>query len=153
MSKAFTREDEEGAENLPDRPISSYRNLVTAEGLAEIEANLRRLREEEIAAQGDGDAAALARVARDQRYWHARLQSAELVTPPGDTNEVRFGSTVTVRRSDGTERTWRIVGEDEADPARGTLSHASPVAQALLGGRAGEVVEAGPGEWEILEIS
>lgn len=153
MSKAFTKEDEEGVEDLPDRPISPHRNLVTAEGLAEIEAHLRRLREEEVAAQREGDAAMLARVARDQRYWHARLQSAELVPSPVDTEEVRFGSTVAVRRSDGTERTWRIVGEDEADPARGTLSHASPVAQALLGGRVGEVVEAGPGEWEILEIS
>ncbi len=153
MSKAFTREDEEGVEDLPDRPISPHRNLVTAEGLAEIEENLRNLREEEIAAEREGDTAKLARIARDQRYWQARLQTAEVVPPPADTDEVRFGSTVTVRAPDGTERTWRIVGEDEADPGRGTISYVSPVAQALLGGKVGEVVEAGPGEWEILKIS
>lgn len=153
MSKAFTRESDDGAEELPDRPISPLRNLVTADGLAEIEANLRRLREEEIAAQRDGDTAKLAKVARDRRYWHARLTSAEVVPPSCDPSEVRFGSTVTVLRADGTHRTWRIVGEDEADPTRGTLSHASPVARALLGGKVGDVVEAGPGELEIVEIS
>ena len=43
--------------------------------------------------------------------------------------QIRFGGTVTIRRDDGREQTFRIVGEDEADPSRGTLSHASPLAR------------------------
>jgi hypothetical protein len=39
--------------------------------------------------------------------------------------------TVTLRRDDGGEQSFRIVGEDEADPSRGTLSHLSPLARAL----------------------
>ena len=49
--------------------------------------------------------------------------------------------------------TYRIVGEDEADPALGTLSYVSPVAQALMGKQVGEVVEAGHSEAEIVAIS
>lgn len=153
MSKAFTKESDESGEVLPDRPISPGRNLVTAEGLSLIERALKTLGEEQKAAEEAGDAAALARIARDRRYWNARHASAELVPPPADAEEVRFGSTVTVARSDGSRRTWRIVGEDEADPSHGTLSHASPVARALMGGRVGDEVEAGGLTMEIVEIS
>lgn len=153
MSKAFTKESDEIGEVLPDRPISSARNLVTAEGLSLIETTLSRLGEEQKAAEEAGDAAALARIVRDRRYWSARRATAELVPPPSDAEEVRFGSMVTVVRPDGSRRTWRIVGEDEADPGRGTLSHASPVARALMGGQVGDEVEAGGLTLEIVEIS
>ncbi len=65
---------------------------------------------------------------------------------------VHFGSTVTIERQDGRRQTWRIVGEDEADPAHGTLSYASPVARALAGRKVGEVVQAGNSEAEIVAI-
>jgi transcription elongation GreA/GreB family factor len=60
---------------------------------------------------------------------------------------------VTIVRDDGRRQTYRIVGEDEADPSLGTLSYVSPVAQALLGKQAGEVVQAGTAEAEIVEIA
>ena len=63
----------------------------------------------------------------------ARRASAQVVKPPDTPAEVAFGTTVTIKRDDGRQQTWRIVGEDEADPAHGTLSHASPVARALMG--------------------
>jgi transcription elongation GreA/GreB family factor len=59
---------------------------------------------------------------------------------------------VTIERDDGRRQTYRIVGEDEADPVHGTLSYVSPVAQALMGKPVGEVVEAGHGEAKIVEI-
>ena len=34
----------------------------------------------------------------------------------------------------------RIVGEDEADPATGSISHAAPLARALLGARIGKAL-------------
>jgi transcription elongation GreA/GreB family factor len=61
--------------------------------------------------------------------------------------------TVALEREDGRKQTWRIVGEDEADPAKGTISHVSPLARALYGKRVGDVVKAGQGEAEIIAIS
>jgi transcription elongation GreA/GreB family factor len=152
MSRAFVKESEGGEEELPDRPISPHPNLVTPEGLAHIETTLAALHQEHAAAQAAEDRPALARVGRELRYWAARRASAQLVPPPPDSGEVRFGSTVTIVRDDGRRQTWRIVGEDEADPARGTLSHVSPVARALLGKAVGDVVRAGNSDAEILAI-
>ena len=66
---------------------------------------------------------------------------------------MQFGPTVTLERDDGRKQTWHIVGEDEADPAQGTISHVSPVARALFGKRVGDVAQAGQGEAEITAIS
>jgi len=60
---------------------------------------------------------------------------------------------VTIVRDDGREQTFRIVGEDEADPTRGTISHASPAARALFGKAVGDVVSIGRGEAEITQIA
>jgi transcription elongation GreA/GreB family factor len=154
VSKAFTKEPEGGDvyDDLPDRPISPH-NLVTPEGLETIEAELARLHLEHIAAQEADDRAWLAKINRDLRYWTSRRATAQVVDPPVDTSEVHFGSTVTILREDGRRQTYRIVGEDEADPSAGTLSYVSPVAQALMGKQVGDVVEAGAGEAEIVEIS
>jgi transcription elongation GreA/GreB family factor len=66
---------------------------------------------------------------------------------------VHFGSTVTIEREDGRRQTFRIVGEDEADPAKGTISYVSPVARALTGKRVGDMVQAGASEAEIVAIA
>ena len=154
MSKAFTKEPEgsDVYDDLPDRPISPH-NLVTPEGLETIEAELVRLHLEHTAAQDANDRALLAKTNRDLRYWTSRRATAQVVEPPDDATEVHFGSTVTILREDGRRQTYRIVGEDEADPSAGTLSYVSPVAQALMGKQVGEMVEAGSGEAEIVEIS
>ena len=154
MSKAFTREeDDAGATELPERIISSQPNLVTAEGLAAIDAEIEEhsRRQSEANAAEDRDAAA--RAARELRYWTVRRASAQLTPPPPDTEEVRFGSTVSIEREDGRKSTWRIVGEDEADPANGTVSHVAPLARALMGHRVGDVVQAGASDAEIISIS
>jgi transcription elongation GreA/GreB family factor len=65
---------------------------------------------------------------------------------------VQFGSTVTIVRDDGRRQTFRIVGEDEAEPAQGTLSYVSPVARALLNKAVGDVITAGSGEAESSRI-
>jgi transcription elongation GreA/GreB family factor len=70
-----------------------------------------------------------------------------------DTSVVHFGSTVAIDREDGRRQTFRIVGEDEADPERGTLSHVAPLARELLGKSVGDVVRVAGGEAEIVEIS
>ena len=154
MSKAFTKEPETGDvyDDLPDRPVSPH-NLVTPKGLEMIEAELARLHLEHAAAQEANDRALLAKTNRDLRYWTSRRATAQVMEAPKDAKEVHFGSTVTILREDGRRQTYRIVGEDEADPSAGTLSYVSPVAQALMGKQVGDVVEAGATEAEIVEIS
>ena len=153
MSRAFVKELEDAIEELPERPISSHPNLVTAEGLAHIEAEVTRLQPEHAAAQAANDRTALARTARDLRYWTARRATAQLVPAPSNRSKVHFGSTVTIVRNDGRRQTFRIVGEDEADPAHGTLSHVSPLARALFGKQVGDTIEVAQKEAEILEIA
>ena len=154
MSRAFTKEPDEGeaVEDLPDRPLSPHPNLVTAQGLAQIEAALAAAHEAHTRAQGSGDHTALAHAGRDVRYWTARRSTAQPMPAPQNTGKVQFGSTVTIERDDGRRQTWRIVGEDEAEPTKGTLSYASPVARALMNKSVGDVVQAGAGEAEIVEI-
>jgi transcription elongation GreA/GreB family factor len=154
MSRAFVKEPDglEAFDELPERLVSPHRNLVTESGLAAIEAEVARLARAYADAQSAGDRAALNAAARDLRYWTARRASAELVPAPQDTDEVRFGSRVTFVREDGRRQTYRIVGEDEADPAKGTLSYVSPMARALLGKAVGDTVRAGAGEAEIVAI-
>lgn len=153
MSRAFTKENDADAESLPERPVSPHPNWVTAHGLKSIEIELARLHAEYAQAQANADRAALAKVARDLRYWQQRRAAAELQPEPADNDTVHFGSTVTIVRDDGRRSTWRIVGEDEADPARGTLSYVSPVARALMGRAVGDVVHAGTAEAQIAAIT
>jgi transcription elongation GreA/GreB family factor len=154
MSSAFVKEPEGGEafEDLPDRPISPHPNFVTPAFLGWMERELERLHAEHSTAQAADDKANLSRTTRDLRYWTARRNSAQVVEPAADRSQVHFGSTVTIEREDGRRQTFRIVGEDEADPAKGTISYVSPVAQALTGKKVGDVVQAGTSEAEIVEI-
>ena len=154
MSRAFVKEPDgaEAFEELPDRPISEHPNLVTPQGLARMEETLTRLHEQHAQAQAAGDRAALASVGRDLRYWTARRSTAQVMPAPEDAAKAQFGSTVTIVRDDGRRQTFRIVGEDEAEPTQGTLSYVSPVARALLNKAVGDVITAGSGEAEIVEI-
>ncbi len=159
MSVAFTREEdvEAAAAHLPDRPISPHPNFVTAGGLAAIEAALAAARAAHKAAQSAGDIrtdrSAMARATRDLRYWAARRASAHLVEGRSDLDAVQFGGSVTFEREDGRRQTFRIVGEDEADAARGSVSHVSPLARALVGKRVGDTAIVGGGEVEVLAVS
>ena len=152
MSRAFVKEDDPtgGAVVLPDRMISPHPNLVTPRGLRQIEAQVAAC---EQALAEAGDEAAQARAERELRYWAARLGAARLTEPEADVTTVRCGTTVTAQQADGTELRLAIVGEDEADPASGTLSYVSPLARALIGKSPGDTVKMGPGEIEIIAIS
>jgi transcription elongation GreA/GreB family factor len=152
MSRAFVREDENDKTELPDRPISPHRNFVTEAGLAAIEAALGGFEAAHRAATGKGDREATAAALREVRYWRARRASAEVVKPPVDKSTASFSMTVSLRRVDGREQSFRIVGEDEADPSRGTVSYKSPLARAVLTHGPGETVEMTGGEAVILDV-
>jgi transcription elongation GreA/GreB family factor len=158
MAVAFTREEdyESQAADLPDRPISAEPNLVTASGLAAIEAELASARAAYSAAQVQGgvsaDRTAMARATRDLRYWSARRGSAQLTEPDLEADTVQFGRTVEFEREDGRRQTFRIVGEDEADPTAGSVSYASPLARALLGKAVGDVAMVNGAEVEVVAV-
>jgi transcription elongation GreA/GreB family factor len=154
MSRAFTREDDSDGQiaDIGERPVSTHRNLVTASGLAQIDGAVNELREELAKAEADADRERIARVSRDLRYWSARRENAELSEPEPGSEVVRFGMTVTVEGDDGKRKAWKIVGEDEADAAKGSVSHVSPMALALFGKTVGETATVNGKEWEIVKL-
>jgi len=158
MAVAFTREEdyEAQAADLLDRPISPHPNLVTASGLAAIEAELAAARAAYSAAQAEGgvaaDRTAMARATRDLRYWSARRGTAQLTEPDAEADTVQFGRTVEIERDDGRHQTFRIVGEDEADPAKGSISYVAPLARALLGKGVGDTATVGDAEVEVVAV-
>lgn len=154
MSRAFTRE-QDGQASLADigeRAVSRHRNLVTAEGLAAIDAEIARLREEFAHAEADGNRERIALASRDLRYWNARRETAELSAPEEGSKVVRFGMTVTIEDENGKSNDWKIVGEDEADASHGKISHVSPMAVALFGKQVGDVATVSGKEWEIVGL-
>jgi transcription elongation GreA/GreB family factor len=136
MSRAFVKETAESAPP-PERMVDEGPNLVTPEGLAQIEAHITRI---EASMKSEANVLLRETLARDLRYWEIRKSTAEVVTPACD-GTVAFGCTVTIQRKDRTQ-TFRIVGVDEADASKGWISFRSPMAQAILGARPGDIIEA-----------
>ena len=151
MSVAFRREsDEEHKEPRFELPIPVGPNLVTPNGLAQIETRVADL---EALVKAEGGEAALEEAKRDLRYWRTRLATAQPAPPP-QPDEVGFGSRVAFRHK-GALRRIDIVGDDEADPSAGRISFSAPLARALMGACIGDFVDfAGQtGAIEILEIA
>jgi len=167
MSKAFTRESDDAPEPPPRmRPPSllppGTKNYLTADGARRLQDELDRLTEIErpplAAAAGDPEARRrLQGLDLQIQQLHQSLGTAVVVAPPttqGD--QVRFGATVTVRRSCSEESRYRIVGIDETDLDRGWVSWLSPIARSLINARLGERVRfkfpSGEEELEIVRI-
>ncbi|HUG03358.1 MAG TPA: transcription elongation factor GreA [Steroidobacteraceae bacterium] len=154
MSRAFVKEsDGADGEELPELQVSPHRNLVTPSGLQRIEATVGLLQVALSRARADADRAQIARIQRDLRYWSERQHTAEVIPAAESADVVRFGCAVTLEKPDGVTVEYRIVGEDEADPARGSISYVSPIARFLIGRVQGDVVALPDGEATILEIS
>jgi transcription elongation GreA/GreB family factor len=159
MSVAFTREESAetaAAVELPDRPISPHLNLVTQSGLMALDAAMAAARAAYHTAQQIEDLNerrnAVAAASRDMRYFAERLRTVQLMPDPVEHDRVAFGSLVTFARDDGRRQTFRIVGEDEADPRAGSISYVSPVARALMGKAVAERVVLADHEIEVLAI-
>jgi transcription elongation GreA/GreB family factor len=160
LSVAFTKEEsaETASETLlPDRPISPHPNFVTEQGLNALERQLLETRAAYEAAQTTEDVNERRRLSaipiRDVRYFSERLRTAQVQPDPSSAEIVAFGNTVTFRREDGRVQTFRIVGEDEADPKAGSISFASPVAKSLMGKAVGDSAGLDSNELEIIAIS
>jgi transcription elongation GreA/GreB family factor len=148
MSRAFVREpDGAGEGGLPERPLSQEPNYVTPFGLEQLERKVAELEERRldlVARRGGGEIHLqdeLAFLDRDLRYFTRRLKSAIPVDMSRQPRRmVAFGAAVTVTEERGERKVFRIVGEEEADPKVGKISHSSPLAKALLGARVGATV-------------
>jgi transcription elongation factor GreB len=95
---------------------------------------------------------------RRLRFLSLRLDALSVLEPaPHPSGRAYFGAWVTVEQEDGEERTFRLVGPDEFDVARGLLSVDSPLGRALLGRAEGETVVVqrpfGPSEVTVLAIA
>jgi transcription elongation factor GreA len=89
----------------------------------------------------------------------AKLSNAQIidVTKIDNEGKVIFGSTVVIADVDsGDEKTYQIVGEDEAEIKAGKISVGSPIARALIGKEEGDIVvvstPGGEVEYEIVEV-
>jgi transcription elongation GreA/GreB family factor len=124
VSKAFTREDADSGFQTPlpsarhsEGRLTAYGARLVRERLADLErtgASVERLRE--------------------------LLDHADVLDPAG-ADHVALGARVRVRSESGAERTVVIVTPDEVGLVPSAISAASPLAQALLGGSAGDTVE------------
>lgn len=122
MSRAFTKDRDDAPEPPLPAPERTHPNYVTPRGL-------RLLRERRKAATEP----------REVEHFDRELDSAIVVHPPEEREEVAFGASVHVlgEKFDGT---FSIVGDDEADIASGKISFTSPLAAALMGARNGDRV-------------
>ncbi|MGE5270287.1 MAG: transcription elongation factor GreB [Thiohalocapsa sp.] len=164
MSKAFVKESDDDAAELPDEAPAipaGLKNYMTPGGHRQMQEELRRLVREErpkvvevVAwAAGNGDRSEngdyiygkqrLREIDRRIRFLTKRLEAAEIVDPARQTrrDQVFFGATVTYADAEGAERTVTLVGIDEADLDQGRVSWVSPIARALMKAHEGDVVE------------
>ena len=179
MSKAFIKEDaHQEEEEIPEGPLlpQNTKNYMTPKCFSTLQSELQALLNVErpkmaetvawAASNGDRSENAdytygkkrLREIDKKIRLLSKKLESAEVVDPLQVKNksQVFFGATVTLEDEDGKEKTYSIVGIDEADPAHGKISWISPLAKALLKAKTGDLVThktpKGNLELEILKI-
>lgn len=139
MSVAFRREsDDEHLEPKFELPIPPGPNLVTARGLALLEAKVGEL---EAALPALTEEEPRKKHLRELRYWRIRLATAE-PTEAKSAGVVGFGSRVELLLN-GKPRVIELVGHDEADPAAGKLAFTAPLARAVMGAEVGDVLDFG----------
>ncbi|OCT36175.1 GreA/GreB family elongation factor [Pseudomonas putida] len=161
MSRAFVNEDQAAAQaSQPvERRVSDQPNYVTASGLAQLQQRVAALiaLHSDLQAQGEhADKQRLADTERDLRYFRARVQSAQVVPPATSQDKVQIGSRVKFVDEQDEEHRVQLVGEDQADAARGLINWGSPLGRALLGAGPGDEVvwrrPAGDLSIEVVEI-
>jgi len=174
---AMSNENPADADRRPpgveERPIVQ-KFPMTAEGLARLEDELRNLKVEErpaviraiaeARAHGDLSENAEYHAARErQSFIEGRIAELEGVIPSVEVIDVaritgdlvRFGAHVTIIDEESEEeKSYRLVGQYEADMKNGSISISSPLARALLGKSVGDTVEVpAPGGARSVEIT
>ena len=157
--------------------MAEKKNLMTDKGLKKLEDELQELRvvkRKEVAQkikeareQGDLSENAEYDAAKDeQKDIEARIEELESIlknveviyTDEVDNEKVNVGCVVTVKRLEtGNVEKFKLVGSTEADFLNNKISNESPIGAALMGSKAGEIVEVesqtGSFQIEVLDIS
>ena len=148
---------------------------LTAEGATRLRAELKELtgpKRAELATRlraaiqmGDlSENADYIKAKEDQGFLEGRIQELEyllgnavIIEKSDNKDVISVGSHVTIQEEDFPEETYHLVGPTEADPSNGKISHESPIGQALMDHKVGEIVEAEtPGgviKFKILKIA
>jgi transcription elongation factor GreB len=158
MSRAFVREDD-FKEQAPLRPLPTLppgvKDYITREGADALRADAGRMEEERSRLAAAKDRVQVSNL--DQRIARVEeiLRSVTVVEPAA-AEEVRFGANVTVKYPSGDVEVFRVVGVNEIDLERNFISWQSPLAKALMGAKAGNVVKfrapAGEQRLEVLKV-
>lgn len=83
----------------------------------------------------------LREIDRRLHFLNQKLDSAEVVDPQTvRSDKILFGATIEVKNENDELLIYKIVGEDELDPAKGLISWKSPLARAVLGKKVGDLV-------------
>ena len=132
---------------------------LTPEGLAKLEARLKKLTESlrpEVAERirlakeigGTLNNAEYDDAKNEQAFLEGevmdletKIKNAKLIADEKPSGKIRLGSKVTVTTSDGKKENYAIVGSAEASPGEGKISNESPMGKALMGKKAGDKVE------------
>jgi transcription elongation factor GreA len=148
---------------MVDKPV-----YLTLEGKKKLEKELEYLitvRRLEIAeaiklAKEEGDLSensAYDEAKLQQGFMEGRVQTIEgqlrnviIIEENGHGDTVDIGSTVTVAEDGADAETYQIVGSAEADPLEGKISNESPIGEALLGAKKGDLVKAETPSGELL---
>lgn len=131
MSKAFTNEDLPAPDEAEALPARTRRFPITPPGYARLRAELDEIRKRK--PEGPADVGW-----RRARVLVQVLESVDVLQPSLVDGRAGFATRVTVEDPAGEHATYELVGPDEVDLPAGKISVASPVAQALLGKRAGD---------------
>ena len=149
---------------------------MTPRGMAALQTELKKLKSEERPAiiraiseareHGDLSENAEYHSAREkQSFIEGRIKEleglislAEVIDPAKMSGAIKFGATVTLIDEDTEEeKTYQIVGEQEADIENGLLNIKSPLARALIGKEEGDSVEVrtpgGTRDYEITTVA
>ena len=148
MSKAFTKDEGEGAREAPALPLGAplppgARNYVTPAGAAALRARLAEAQAALDQARAAGESSRVQLAQQRLEFLAERNAILEEVQPPAtaaSSSSVRFGASVQLTDDEARERRVQIVGIDEADAAHGRISWTSPLARALLGHLTGDEV-------------
>lgn len=149
MSRGFVKEDDqEESPIIPNRaPLpEGVSNYVTPEGFQALQNELKELEVERTAIPKEETPekrSALKVVNGKINMLLERINSAEVVeTPETPPEEIRFGAWVTFRfKTEKSDRTFQIVGVDEANIKAKKIGFTSPIARVLLGKKAGDTAE------------
>jgi transcription elongation factor GreB len=159
QSPESTHDDDDNDDAVASLPAST-KNYVTPAGFKRLKDEALHLIDKErpalvkvvqwAASNGDRSENAdyiygkrrLREIDRRIRFLTKRMDAAVVVDPAtrDATDQVFFGATVTVIHKNGDEKTYSIVGIDEADASRGRISWISPLARGLLKAREGDAV-------------